>query len=173
MTGVRGLILALLIALTGCGITAPHRGPGYADLDGLSWRDVDRSISLSLGPTVLRLIAAGIDDDPKARELVRSLDGVRVRVYQIDGEPVAVAEDLEAMTARLRQAGWEPVMRVRQGGETAHMLMKLEQERIAGLTVLASDGLEVVLVNVMGEIRPELFSETMAAVAENAAPVDV
>lgn len=172
MIGLRGLILALVIALAGCGVTAPNRGPGYADLDGLSWRDVDRSISLSLGPTALRLIAAGIDDDPGARELIRSLDGVRVRVYQIDGEPVAVAEDLEDMTDRLRQAGWEPVMRVRQGGETAHMLMKLEQQRIAGFTVLASDGLEVVLINVMGEIGPELFSEAMAAVAENVPPVE-
>jgi hypothetical protein len=170
---LRSVVLALVLALGGCGITAPQHSAGYADLDGLSWRDVDRTMNLSLGPTMLRIIAAGIDDDPRARELVRSLEGVRVRVYQIDREPVAVAENLEAMTARLRQTGWEPVMRVREGGETAHMLMKLEQERIAGLAVLASDGLEVVLINVMGDIRPELFSEAMATVAESVPPVEV
>ena len=37
-------------------------------------------------------------------------------------------------------------------------------ERIAGITVLTSDSLEVVLVNVMGELRPELFNQAMASV---------
>jgi hypothetical protein len=171
--GVRSLALTLVLALSGCGVTAPQRSAGYADLDGLSWRDVDRTISLSLGPTVLRLVAAGIDDDPKARELVRSLDGVRVRAYQIDGDPAAVSEDLDAMSNQLKEGGWEPVVRVRQGGETAHVLMKLEQGRIAGLTVLASDSLEVVLVNVMGELQPELFSEAMAAMEVRVPPIDV
>ena len=173
MIGLRGLVLATVIALTGCGVTAPHRASGYADLDGLSWRDLDRSLSLSLGPTVLRMLALGVDDDPMVRELLRNLDGVRVQAYRIEGDPDDVAEDLNAIGTRLRGAGWEPVIRVREAGETVHVLMKLEQARIAGLTVLASDSLEVVLVNVMGELRPELFGEAMAALEVSVPPLDV
>ena len=53
----RSVILCLALVLVGCGITAPHRNPGYADLDGLSWRDVDAKVSLSVGPSVLRFAA--------------------------------------------------------------------------------------------------------------------
>lgn len=173
MNRARWVLIVLLLSLAGCGVTAPQRGPGYADLDGLSLVDVDRSLSLSLGPTVLRLAAQGIDDDPLARELLRNLDGVRVRVYTVDGDPQAVAANLDAMGQRLREGGWEPVVRVREGGETTHVLMRLEQQHIAGITVLTSDSLEVVLVNVMGELRPELFSEAMLALELSVPPVDV
>lgn len=164
MIAVRIAVLGLVLALGGCGITAPHRNPGYADLDGLSWRDVDTRVSLSLGPAVLRLAASMVHDDPVARELLRNLDGVRVRVYEVDGDPAGIAADLNSMSAQLREVGWEAVILVREEGETTHVLMKLEGERIAGLTVLTSDSLEVVLVNVMGELRPDLFAQAMAAV---------
>lgn len=173
MNASRILILALLITLGGCGMTAPHRSPGYADLDGLSWRDVDTTVSLSLGPSVLRFAAAMIEDDPVARELLRNLDGIRVKVYAVDGDPAEIAADLDFMSSGLREQGWEPVILVREEGETTHVLVKIDQQRIAGLTVLTSDSLEVVLVNVMGELRPDLFAETMAVIDAPVPDIDV
>ncbi len=41
---------------------------------------------------------------------------------------------------------------------------------VAGLTVLTSDSLEVVLVNVMGDLKPEFFSDTMVALDVDVAP---
>lgn len=172
MNVARAVLLGLVLALAGCGVTAPHRNPGYADLDGLSWRDVDATVSLSLGPTVLRFAASMIDDDPIARELLRNLDGVRVRVYEVEGDPVGIAADLDAMGLQLREVGWEPVVLIREAGESTHVLMKLEGQRIAGITVLTSDRVEVVLVNVMGELRPELFARAMAAVDVAVSDVD-
>ena len=173
MSPPRLIVLALVLSLAGCGVTAPHRNPGYADLDGLSWRDADATMSLSFGPTVLRFAANMIDDDPVARELLRNLDGVRIKVYQVDGDPVAIASDLNHMSAQLREDGWEAVILVREAGETTHVLMKIDQQRIAGLAVLTSDSLEVVLVNVMGELRPDLFQEAMAAIDAPVPDIDV
>jgi hypothetical protein len=71
------------------------------------------------------------------------------------------------MGARLQRQGWEPVAVLREAGETVHMLLKPvvedDGQRIAGLTVLVADQHEAVVVNVMGDLKPEFFSDTLVA----------
>ena len=165
--------LALLPLLTGCGLTAPRGSEGFADLDSLGIRDTDHVISLSIGPALLRFAARHVDDDPETQALLRSLDGVRVRVYEIDGDAGRVAVRMSDMSRKLQDDGWEAVMTVREEREQVHMLMRLSGERIAGMTVLVSDGeSEAVIVNLMGDIRPEQFSDVMVALDVDAAGVD-
>lgn len=173
MTSLKLTVLLVCLQLVGCGITAPHRNAGYADLDGLSWRDVDATMTISLGPTLLSMAAQMVEDDPQTKALLRSLDGVRIKIYEIEDDPDSVVADLNSMSSQLREEGWEPVMLVREERETVHVLMKLHEDRIAGLTVLTTDSVEVVLVNVMGELRPDLFSETMAALDVPTPDIDV
>ena len=55
-------------------------------------------------------------------------------------------------------------MLVRDEGEQAHMLIRTREERIMGMVVMVSDSSqEVVLVNLMGNLQPELFSDAMVA----------
>ena len=165
--------MALLVLLTGCGITAPRSNEGYADLDSLGVMDTDRVINISLGPTVLHFAARYIDDDPEVRDLLRSLDGVRVRIYEVDGDVQKVAVRMEDMSTNLQQDGWEPVMLVREQDEQVHMLMRTVDGQICGMTVLVLDGdSEAVIVNLMGEIRPEQFSDVMVALDVDAGGVD-
>ena len=77
------LVLVLVMAafvLASCGITAPRSNAGYANLDSPGISDTDRILSLSLGKTALRFAARFLDDDPETQALLRSLDGVRVRI---------------------------------------------------------------------------------------------
>ncbi len=158
------MVCALLVSLNACGITAPKSSQGFAELDSPGIFDTDNSVSLSIGPTLLRFAAAHIDDDPEIRDLLRELDGVRIRVYEIERNPDKVAKRVAGMQAKLQQAGWEPVMLVRDAGEETHLLVKMRNERILGLTLLAmEEDSEVVVINLMGEIRPQSFSNVMVA----------
>jgi hypothetical protein len=158
------LILTLALFLGACGLTAPRSDDGYADLDSLGVFDTDRTLALSLGPTILGFAARHVDDDPEAKALLSGLDGVRVRIYEIDGDPVRVAERLDAMSKKLQHKGWEPVMLVREEDEQAHMLIKTRGEHIRGMVVMVSDQAEeVVLVNLMGDLKPEMFGDAMVA----------
>lgn len=163
---------AVALLLGACGIMAPHGNAGYADLDSPGFLDTDRVISLSLGPTVLHFAARHVEDDPETQALLRSLDGVRVRVYEIDGDAVRVGERLARMSRELLDDGWENVMAARQEGEQVHMLVRVVEGQIRGVTVLVSDDSEAVIVNLMGEIRPELFGEAMTALDIDAGGVD-
>ncbi|MEH6587020.1 MAG: DUF4252 domain-containing protein [Halioglobus sp.] len=168
------ILLMLCISLGACGITAPQRDAGFADVDSLDWREVDQNFSLSLGPTLLGLAASVIEDDPQTEKLLRSLYGVRVKAYRVEpGEAEAVSLDLNNMSQDLIEQDWEPVVLVREQGESTHMLVKMEGERIRGLALLTSDGEEAVFVNVMGDLQPELFNQAIAALKVPAPEVDV
>jgi len=158
------LAAALALLLAGCGLTAPRGNAGYADLDSLGLRDTDLVLSLSLGPAILRFAENHVDDDPEARALLHGLDGVRIRIYEVDGDAGRVAARMARMSRDLQADGWEPVLLVRQQDEQAHMLLRIVDGRIHGMTVLVLDGeAEAVVVNLMGDIRPEQFGEVMVA----------
>jgi len=157
------LLSAVLAGTAGCGLMAPRGDEGFANLDSLGPLDVDRVMTLSIGPTLLHFAARYMDDDPEMQALLRGLDGVRVRIYEIDGDPQRVAERIEAMSLKLSRQDWEPVALVQEDGEESHMLVKASEQGIRGLTVITSDGEEAVIVNVMGDLKPEFFSDTMAA----------
>ena len=161
------------VLISACGITAPKSNDGFADLESLGMRDTNRVMSLSIGPTLLHFAARYIDDDPEIRNLLRDLDGVRVRIYEIDGDAGRVAARIQSMSQHMQADGWEPVVLVREGNEETHMLLRNTQGRISGMTVLVSDGeSEAVVVNLMGEIHPEQFSGVMLALDVDAPGVE-
>jgi len=177
MFTVRPAVMLALACMTffigACGITAPRNNDGFADLESLGMHDTDRVMNISIGPTLLHFTAEFLDDDPATRELIRSLDGVRVRIYEIDGDASRVAQRISAMSEHLQDDGWAPVLLVREKDEEVHMLMRVVDGQICGMTVLVSDGeSEAVVVNLMGKIRPQQFSDVMIALDVDAPGVN-
>ena len=167
------LTMALVSLLAGCGVMAPSSNEGYADLDSLGFRDVDTTMSLSLGPSVLRFAANHIEDDPETEQLLLDLKGVRVKSYDITGDVNRVADRIDGMKKKLEEQGWMPIISVREPGERTVVLMKMRNEEILGLTVINCDAYEAVIVNVMGSLRPEMFNHTMAVLDVDAPDVDI
>jgi hypothetical protein len=170
-----GLLLLVCVTffISACGITAPRSNDGYADLESLGMRDTDRVMNISIGPALLHFAARYIDDEPETRDLLRSLDGVRIRIYEIDGDASRVAQRIFSMSEHLQEDGWEPVLLEREQDEEVHMLLRMNNDHISGMIVLVSDGeSEAVIVNLMGEIRPEQFGDVMVALEVDAPGVD-
>lgn len=159
-----GLALILACLLTACGITAPRHSDGYADLDSLGVFDTDRTMVVSIGPTLLRVAAwATGEDEPELAAMLRGIEGVRIRIYEIDGDAAQVASRIRNMSRHLQAKDWQPVMLIKEDGEQTSMLMRTRGERILGLTLLTSDEREAVVINVMGNLDPAHFSEAMVA----------
>ena len=169
------IALVLVLTLTAflissCGITAPRGNEGYANLDSPGIGDTNRTMSLSLGKTTLRFAARFLDDEPETQALLRSLDGVRIRIYEVHGDNERVARRFEHMGKKLGNDGWQPVMLVREEGELVQMFSKSSSNSMHGLTIVSADDEEVVVVNVMGDIQPEHFGDVMMALDVDDAP---
>ena len=164
-----GLIL-MVFMLSSCGITAPRSNDGFANLDSPGMSDTDRTMTISLGPTMLRFAARFMDDEPETQALLRSLDGVRIRIYEVNGDSERIAQNFEHMGNKLTKDGWSPVMLVREEGELVQMYAKPSDTGIQGLTIVSADVDEVVVVNVMGDIDPMYYSDVMVALNVDDAP---
>jgi len=165
------LLLSLTaLAVSSCGIMASRNNEGYANLDSPGIADTDRTMSLSLGRTTLRFAARFLDDEPETQALLRSLDGVRVRIYEVEGDTDRIAHRFERMGTRLSHDGWEPVMLVHDDDELVQMYAKHSGKAMCGLTIVSVDDDEVVVVNIMGDIQPERFGDVMVALNVEDAP---
>lgn len=170
-----GIALVLILTVTAfllssCGITAPRSNEGYANLDSPGIADTNRTMSLSLGKTTLRFAARFLDDEPETQALLRSLDGVRIRIYEVHGDNERIAGRFDNMGRKLNDDGWQPVMLVREEGELVQMFSKSSGKGMLGLTIVSADDEEVVVVNVMGDIQPEHFGDVMVALNVDDAP---
>ena len=171
----RGIFLVLVLiliafVLSSCGITASRSNEGYANLDSPGISDTNRTMSLSLGKTTLRFAARFLDDEPETQALLRSLDGVRIRIYEVHGDTDRIAHNFDRMGDKLGNDGWQPVMLVREEGELVQMFSKTTTHGMQGLTIVSADDEEVVVVNVMGDIKPEHFGDVMVALDVDDAP---
>lgn len=160
------LLLAALLALGACGITAPNRGPGYADID-LPRAGLTRDTSISIGPRVLGFAARHADEGPEIQAMLEALNGVRVRVYRVDDDAQLsrLHEQVTQNADHLRESAWQPVMRVVETDSVVHMLVLEENEDLLGLALVSLDREELVFINVMGRLSPDILRELSATAA--------
>ncbi|MGD9265563.1 MAG: DUF4252 domain-containing protein, partial [Lysobacterales bacterium] len=135
--------VALVLLLNACGLTAPRSNDGFANLDSPGMADTDRVMALSFGPAVLRFAATFLDDEPETKALLKSLDGVRVRIYEVTGDNQRITDNFHEMGDKLDRDGWDPVMLVREEGELVQMYAKTGEDGILGLTIFSADAHEV------------------------------
>jgi hypothetical protein len=133
--------------------------PGYVNFAALGLPDPsEASVEVNLRGSLLKLVGlAAQEDEPEMRSLMNNLELVRVLVYPAEDLGLSGFTDKAAELAkRLEKDGWETLVRVRERDETAYIAVKLEGEKVVGLTVLACEkDDEVVFVNIAGLIDME------------------
>jgi hypothetical protein len=98
------------------------------------------------------------DDDPeqaRAKKVLQDVKAIYVRVWTFDGPGEYAEADLDAIRSQLK--GWSKVVDVRSArasGENADVYMNLVNDKIQGLVVMAAEGRELTLVNLVGSIDP-------------------
>jgi hypothetical protein len=101
-----------------------------------------------------------------ARDVVRE---VRVRVYEESpGEPDASARFERLVShfdGQLRAGNWETVLRVRKSGNHARVSLLRRNGTIHGVFIVAAEGGDLVLANIVGEVTPENVKKLSAAAA--------
>jgi hypothetical protein len=164
-------VLPLLV--TACGVTGNFRNdPGYADFGRVS--AAEREVGISLGPLPLRIARWVIDEDEaEIGPLLEELRAVRVYTYEVVGDEQQVADSIEEIRADLLADGWLSLIRVNEGGEATSVLLRPGRGGNRGLAVLVHEPSEVVLVNLIGNVRLDLFNEYMTELDVEAPAIEI
>ncbi len=111
------------------------------------------------GSDELKLAADKLDAVRRVVQLAgNTVHGVHVRVYE--SAPEGLAAKCEAA---LNKTEWQNAVRVREGDESARVSVVRRENAIVGVFVMASEGDDAVLVNVVGELSPENVKQLTAA----------
>jgi hypothetical protein len=171
-----GLLLGISLQSTQAADLTDH--PGYLDVDQLSYIDGrEPNVEITLNGPVLKMLLqlpVKYDDEEETKELLKSVDQILVRVYNVDPDQ---ADNILALigetSATLEQQDWTRIVRVREGANAGdddndnddesvdiHVKLTEDGESLNGLVIMAvnkerhSDEAEVVFVNIAGTFDP-------------------
>ena len=136
--------------------------PGYVDFGALTEMYGEPSIEIAVGKTLLGLVSAfGASEDPEAAALFKRLQGVRIHVFETDGLADGAMDHVKEISSRLSSQGWESVVKVNSSDEQVRIFLRINEEMVEGITVMAMEEDEAVFINVIGNLDPSELETVM------------
>ena len=151
----KALALILLMAWPMC--AQEFRLP--ASFDELAEK-AEEVVDITLDASMLGLASAFLsgktDEEAQVKELVKGLKGIYVRVFEFAEEGAYSPSDYEDLRSQLQTPEWNRIVSVRsrkKSGDNAEVYLRKDGDRISGLTVLAAEPKELVVVHIDGPIN--------------------
>lgn len=135
---------------------------GYVEFADLNPVYGEPKVMVNLNKTMLGFVSKLNMSDPATTELISKLKGVRVHVYDMDGNDQPALDLIADVSSSLQAKSWLPIVSVNENGEKVRIFTKLTDDIMDGLVVMAveSDGKgEAVFINIVGEIDPAQISK--------------
>ena len=153
-------LAGLAFAASGAGQT-PENLPGYFALEELGlFQDGNIEVDIDLKGSMAQVLAAATaDEDPTFSAAMEKIQRIRVQVgTTADADRDRIRATVDGAVARLEQSGWYRMVAVRDDEEVVYLMALESAGVLQGLTVFVDDGDgELVLVNVAGEMSPEVI----------------
>lgn len=156
----RSCLLASSLLAASLSASAAESAPGYMDFSDIAPAQTGQFVEVDLDEGLLSLAAKFAQGQEKeAAEVLRGLKTVRVRVISLDDKNrSSVFERVHGARTQLAKDGWKKIAVAKDGnGQDVAVFARVKgDEAIEGLAVTVLDGdREAVIVNIVGEIRPE------------------
>ena len=136
--------------------------PGYVDFGELDSIFGEPTVQIAVGESLLGLVSSlSANEDPDAAAMLKRLNGVRVNVYETTEMTEGALDYVKTVSSQLNQLGWESVVTVNSADEQVRIFMKMNSDRVEGITVMAVEENEAVFVNVIGDINPADLGNVM------------
>lgn len=136
--------------------------PGYVDFGELNSVFGEPTVQIAVGASLLGLVGSlSASEDPEAAELFKRLNGVRVNVFETKQMADGAVDYVKDVSAQLSNLGWESVVTVNSADEQVRIFMKINNDMVQGITVMAVEENEAVFVNVIGSLNPAELGKVM------------
>jgi hypothetical protein len=157
---VGALMAPALIALNVHGEALP---PGQVDFGAFEpTSSTSEFVEVNISSSLINLAARLVEkEEPDVAKLLRGVHQVHVNVIGLDDNN---RKDIESRVQKVRKdlasKGWEKIVVAKQKDQDVGVYLKTEKsESVQGIAVVVIDGdKEAVLVNIVGDIKPEQIS---------------
>ena len=141
-------------------LVAAAEPTGRLDLPAFSHLQSKASevVDITLGTWPLALASKLMEaDDPESREIKKLISGIKsivVRSYEFDADFAYSKEDVDTVRAQLATPGWTQLAQVRKQkqAQEVDVYAALDDERITGFAIIASEPRKFTILNVVGAI---------------------
>lgn len=131
--------------------------PSFAGLQ----QKATESVDITMGSTALGLMGALMDDHDQdsadVKKAIKALKTVQVRNYQFDSDFAYSKSDIDAVRSQLAGPVWSQLAQVhdRKKNEDVDVYVALDNHKVTGLAVIASEPREFTIVNIVGAVDLE------------------
>jgi Domain of unknown function (DUF4252) len=108
-----------------------------------------------------KFLSAEDPEEKEAAALVQNLRGIYVRSFEFDEEGAYSLADVESLRSQFRSPVWSKVVGVRsqRDGDNVDVFFKLENEKMAGIVIIAAEKKELTFVNIVGPIEVDQLAD--------------
>lgn len=100
-------------------------------------------------------------EEARTAKLVSNLKSIYVRSYEFDHDAGYTHADVEELRAQMQRPGWNRIVGVRSetNGENVDVFIKLENDKMAGIVVIAAETRELTFVHIEGPIEIDQLAD--------------
>lgn len=158
------MLLSVLILFSSLLIAQDEvtKHPGYVDFgnfEGLY--DPDQYTEINIEGPLLKLVSNATQEDKELSSMLQELKLIKVYNFTVKDEMNSDIKDkIDRITKKLSSEKWERIVKVKDKGEDVGIYVKYNNDKIAGLTVLARENSgEASFINIVGHIDLNAISK--------------
>jgi hypothetical protein len=154
--------ITLALPLPGFGVEPELDIPNFSQLRLKATDSVDVTLDgflMRIAKKFAASQAAGEAHD-EAVTLLQDIKSVRVRNFTFDSDNAYSKADIDSVRKQLQGPGWSALVQVhKRGEEDVDVYVCLENDKVKGLAVIASEPREFTIVNIVGSIDLDKISQ--------------
>jgi hypothetical protein len=153
---------ALALPVAGYGVEPELNIPNFSHLKLKATESVDVTLDGFLMRIARKIAASHAADEAHddAISLLQDIKSVRVRNFSFDSDNAYSMADIDSVRKQLKAPGWSALVQVhRRDNEDVDVYVCLEDDKVKGLAVIASEPREFTIVNIVGSIDLDKISQ--------------
>ena len=128
--------------------------PDFSHLRSKAVESTDITLDGLLMNLARKFAAADHDGDDEALSILSDIQSLRVRNFEFDSDGAYSREDLDSVRKQLSGQGWSPLVqsRRRDPQEDVDVFINVDDGKVRGIAVVASEPRSFTIVNIIGSI---------------------
>ena len=157
-------LLLLIPLIASAAILRAQDVPIPAGIEKLSAK-AKESVEVTMDGPMLRwaskFLSADDPEEEKAAKLIVNLKAIYVRSFEFDKDGAYSSAEVDALRSQFHSPGWSKVVGVRSehDGDNVDVFFKLENDKMAGIVIIAAEPRELTYVNIVGPIDVDQLAD--------------